>query len=101
VSLVARVLGPVLCSKGQEATSRAQLVGQIGVVISSVVDESFGEVRIRDKTGHDVRLVCKLSKGSGAPVPENKSVVVVDYDDEHGDLLVEAFEDDEPRRAAK
>jgi membrane protein implicated in regulation of membrane protease activity len=93
VALVARLLGPVLSSKDQEATSRAQLVGQIGVVISSKVDQEFGEVRIRDKSGHDVRVICKLPKGTSEPVAEHKSVVVVDYDQERGDLLVEAFDE--------
>ncbi len=101
VALVARLLGPVLSSKDQEATSRAQLVGQIGVVISSKVDQDFGEVRIRDKTGHDVRVICKLPKGRVAPVPEHRSVVVVDYDEERGDLLVEALDDAEPEAIAR
>jgi membrane protein implicated in regulation of membrane protease activity len=99
VALVARLLGPVLSSKEQEATSRAQLVGQIGVVISSRVDEQFGEVRIRDKTGHDVRVVCKLPKGTAKPIAEHASVVVVDCEPDGG-LLVEAFEDDELSREA-
>ena len=47
VAIVARVLGPVLSSKAQEATSRAQLVGQIGVVISSKVDEDFISIPLR------------------------------------------------------
>jgi membrane protein implicated in regulation of membrane protease activity len=101
VALVARLLGPVLSSKEQEATSRAQLVGQIGVVISSQVDQEFGEVRIRDKSGHDVRVICKLPKGAGKPVREHESVVVIDYEPERGELLVEAFEDDQPSRAAR
>jgi len=90
VAIVARLLGPVLSSSGQEATSRAQLVGQIGVVISSKIDEEFGEVRIRDKTGHDLRVICKLNKGGKRLPAENESVVVVDY--ERGDLLVEPLE---------
>ncbi len=89
---VTRVLGPVLSSKGQEATTRAQLVGQIGVVISSKVDRDFGEVRIRDKTGHDVRVVCRLASGATRSAAESQSVVVVDYD-EKGGLLVEPLED--------
>jgi membrane protein implicated in regulation of membrane protease activity len=101
VALVARLLGPVLSSKDQEATSRAQLVGQIGVVISSQVDQEFGEVRIRDKSGHDVRVICKLPKGTVKPVREHRSVVVIDYEPERGELLVEAFEDDEPSHAAR
>ena len=95
VAIVARLLGPVLSSKGQEATSRAQLVGQIGIVISSKVDQEFGEVRIRDKSGHDVRVICKLPKGVAEPVAEHKRVVVIDYEPERGELLVEALDDED------
>jgi membrane protein implicated in regulation of membrane protease activity len=101
VALVARILGPVLSSKEQEATSRSQLVGLVGVVISSKVDQEFGEVRIRDKSGHDVRVICKLPPGSAKPVPEHKSVVVIDYEPERGELLVEALEDEELLRDAR
>jgi hypothetical protein len=90
-----KTLGPVLSSKGQEATSRAQLVGQIGVVISSRVDHEFGEVRIRDKTGHDLRLVCKLVKESQGAPTEKQSVVVVDYDEKGGILVAPLDGDDE------
>jgi membrane protein implicated in regulation of membrane protease activity len=95
VAVVARVLGPVLSSKEQEATSRGQLVGQIGVVISSRVDQEFGEVRIRDRTGHDLRVICKLPKGVSKPVAEHRQVVVVDYEAERGEWLVEPLEDDD------
>jgi hypothetical protein len=104
VALFARIMGPVLSSKEQEATSRAQLVGQMGVVISTKVDETFGEVRIRDKTGHDIRVVCKLVKGARKIPQEKQTIVVVDYEEERGELLVEALDDDEgndgPRRSA-
>ena len=93
VAALNKVLGPVLSSKGQEATSRAQLVGQIGVVISSKVDHEFGEVRIRDRTGHDLRVVCKLTKESQGEPTESQSVVVVDYD-EKGGLLVAPLDDE-------
>jgi membrane protein implicated in regulation of membrane protease activity len=100
VAAVTRVLGPVLSSKDQEATSRAQLIGQIGVVISSKVDHDFGEVRIRDRSGHDLRVVCKLSKeAKGAPT-EHQSVVVVDYD-EKGGLFVEPLNDEEPEGGSR
>jgi hypothetical protein len=90
-AVVNRVLAPVLSSKGQEATTRAQLVGQIGVVISSRVDREFGEVRIRDKSGHDVRVVCRLATGATRSPEESQSVVVVDCD-ENGGLLVEPLD---------
>jgi membrane protein implicated in regulation of membrane protease activity len=100
---VNRLLAPVLSSKGQEATSRSQLVGQIGVVISSKVDREFGEVRIRDKSGHDVRVVCRLASGAARSPRESQTVVVVDCDD-NGGLLVEPLDDfdaaSEPGRTA-
>ncbi len=97
VAGVAKVLGPLLSSKGQEATSRAQLVGQIGVVISSQVDRAFGEVRIRDKTGHDIRLVCKLADTAKRAPREQEQVVVVDYEPERGELFVEPLDLEERR----
>jgi membrane protein implicated in regulation of membrane protease activity len=86
VAALARLLGPMLSSQGQEATSRAELVGQTGVVISSRVSAEFGEVRVKDKTGHDLRVICKLAAGVREP-KEHEQVVFVEYDDEKG-LLV-------------
>jgi hypothetical protein len=93
VALLGRTLGPVLASKPQEATSRAELIGQIGVVISSRVSDEFGEVRIRDKTGHDIRVVCKLAAGVRVAPAQDDRVVVVDCD-EGGGLRVEPLDDD-------
>ena len=95
VAAVAKLLGPVLSSKEQEATSRAQLVGQMGVVISSKVDKEFGEVRIRDKSGHDIRVVCKLAEGAKRVPTEKQNVLVVDYQEDKGELLVEPLEDED------
>jgi membrane protein implicated in regulation of membrane protease activity len=96
VACAARWLGPILASKEQEATRRDQLVGQVGVVISSRVDSAFGEVRIRDKTGHDLRVVCRLAGGARSVPRERESVVVVECDD-GGALLVEPLDDGEIR----
>ena len=98
-ALVTRLLAPVLSSKAQEATSRSQLIGQIGVVISSKVDREFGEVRIRDKSGHDVRVICRLARDAVRSPEESQSVVVVDCDDKGG-LLVEALDDGDAAGAA-
>ena len=75
---VARLLGPLFTP--QEATSRAALVGREGVVISSRVTPEFGEVRIRDDHGHDVRVIVRLAPGAES-VCEGKHVVVVDVED--------------------
>lgn len=87
VALLAKLLGPVFSTKEVEATSRGQLVGQMGVVISSKVTSRFGEVRIHDRSGFDLRVVCKLSKNCREP-KEHESVVFVDYDEPSGELYV-------------
>jgi membrane protein implicated in regulation of membrane protease activity len=96
VAGLARLLRPIVADENANATTRAELVGQMGVVISRRVDEAFGEVRFRDKTGHDVRLVVNLAPGHEA-AREGEKVVVVDHDD--GRLYVarldEALEEEE------
>jgi hypothetical protein len=87
VALVSRLLGPVFATRPHEATSRAELVGLSGVVISSRVTDDFGEVRVRDKSGHDLRVICRLAPGS-LPPREHDRVVVVEYVDDADALLV-------------
>ncbi|HEY1956466.1 MAG TPA: hypothetical protein VGH28_12665 [Polyangiaceae bacterium] len=91
VATLAKLLGPVLSSKDQEATTRKELVGQVGVVISSRVSPEFGEVRVKDKSGLELRVVCKLADGERVP-QEREQVVFVDCDDE-GKLLVSPLDD--------
>ena len=86
-------LAGILADKAQEATSRAELVGLAGVVISSRVSKEFGEVRLRDKTGHVVRVVCRAH---GADIAEGREVVVVNEDEADGRLIVAPFDTREP-----
>lgn len=99
-SALRRVLTPVLGSREQEATRVAELVGKAGVVISSRVDASFGEIRVRDKSGHDLRIVCRLADSARAP-REGEAVVVVDLD-ERGRPCVQPLDEEPlvPGRAA-
>ena len=76
VALLARYLGPVLAADVALASSRDDLVGHVGTVISTSVTEAFGEVRFREKNGHDVRIVCSLDEGSRV-AHEGEKVVVV------------------------
>jgi membrane protein implicated in regulation of membrane protease activity len=97
VALLARLLKPLFSSETSEASSRSDLVGQVGVVISRRVTEEFGEVRFRDKTGHDVRLVCALDEGT-RPASEGEKVVVVGVDPDTKKILVAPLDPfDEPR----
>lgn len=85
-SIAARLALPVLDDRAQAATNRHQLVGAIGIVISTTVSEEFGEVRVRDRSGHDVRLIVKLAPHSRV-LREREEAVIVDLD-EGGTLFV-------------
>jgi membrane protein implicated in regulation of membrane protease activity len=94
VAVVARFLTPVLATKEQEATTTAELSGLEGVVISRQVTPEFGEIRIRDRSGHVLRLPCRLVPGHPT-VQEGQSVVVVGK--EGAWLKVVPFDVDPPR----
>ena len=85
-SVAARLALPVLDDRAQAATNRHQLVGSIGVVISTTVNEEFGEVRVRDRSGHDLRLIVKLAPHSRV-LREREEAVIVDLH-EGGTLYV-------------
>jgi membrane protein implicated in regulation of membrane protease activity len=87
--LVRRGLGRLLADDAGHASSRRELVGRLGVVISSQLSTQFGEVRIRDKASH-VRVICKLI--DGPPVFEGTEVVIVDCD--RGQLYAAALDSD-------
>lgn len=91
--LLARSLGRVIADPHQEATSRKQLVGHTGVVISSKINDEFGEIRVHDKTGHVVRIVCR-TRDAGVAIPEGREVVIVDYDRDADRLYVAALDED-------
>lgn len=97
----ARAIGKLEGDARQEATSRKQLVGHSGVVISSKVSAEFGEVRVRDKTGHVVRIICR-TREADTTIPEGREVVIVDYDREGDHLYVAPLDaDDEPPERAR
>jgi membrane protein implicated in regulation of membrane protease activity len=89
---VSRVIGRLVSDPKQEATSRKQLVGQAGVVISSRVSDEFGEVRLRDKTGHVLRIICRTRPGEKT-IPEGREVVIVEHDKERDWLFVAPLDD--------
>jgi membrane protein implicated in regulation of membrane protease activity len=93
--LLSRALGRVVADPRQEATTRLELVGHAGVVISSRIDAEFGEVRIKDKTGHTLRVICRTR--DDRPIAEGREVVIVDWAREGDRLYVAPLDqDDEP-----
>ncbi len=94
-------VGKLVSNPNENATSRLELVGRTGVVISSKIDGEFGEVRVLDKTGHTVRIICR-TRDERQSIGEGKEVVIVDYDGDEGRLYVAPLdEDDEPPEQAR
>jgi membrane protein implicated in regulation of membrane protease activity len=91
--ILARAIARLVADPRQEATTRKQLVGHSGVVISSRVNAEFGEVRIKDKTGHTVRIICRTRDES--PIPEGREVVIVDYDRDGDHLYVAPLDEED------
>jgi membrane protein implicated in regulation of membrane protease activity len=92
-----RVLARVAADPRHEATTRKELVGHTGVVISSKISSEFGEVRLMDKTGHTLRIICR-TRDSEPTIPEGREVVIVEYDKEGNHLFVAPLDESiEPR----
>lgn len=96
-SLVSKVFGRFAPKPGKTSTSRRDLVGRTGVVISSKVNDEFGEVRITDATGSVLRIICRALPGE-EPIVEGREVVFVEHDRERDLLFVAPFDVDAPRR---
>jgi len=94
--LLGRGVARLLTDPRQQATTRKELVGQTGVVISSKVDRTFGEVKIPDKTGLVVRVICRIAEGE-RPIAEGREIVIVGQD-EGGHLIVAPLDGDDDRQ---
>jgi len=98
-----RVLALVASDPRYEATTRKELVGHTGVVISSKISSEFGEVRLMDKTGHMLRIICR-TRDSEPTIAEGREVVIVEYDKSGDHLFVAPLDEgvepqDEGRKA--
>ncbi|MEP7122616.1 MAG: hypothetical protein ABJE95_16960 [Byssovorax sp.] len=98
-----RVLARVASDPRHEATTRKELVGHTGVVISSKISSEFGEVRLMDKTGHVLRIICRTRDGEPT-IAEGREVVIVEHEKDGDHLFVAPLDEGAPpsgsRRAA-
>jgi hypothetical protein len=99
--VTSRLLGRVIANPDQEATSRQGLVGATGVVISTRINDEFGEVRVKDRTGHFVHVICRTREGE-PPIPAGREIVIVEYNPDNGRLIAAPLDDDDspPARIA-
>ena len=97
-----RVLARVASDPRHEATTRRELVGHTGVVISSKVSSEFGEVRLMDKTGHVLRIICRTREGE-PPIAEGREIVIVEHDPAGDHLFVAPLDEgtDSPRQGTR
>jgi hypothetical protein len=75
---IARMVATVV-KPPSEATSRRDLVGLPGVVVSGQVDEHFGEIRVKVFQGDYVQVPCRVLPGETA-IEHHQSIVIVKYD---------------------
>lgn len=73
-----QTLGRLIPSKSTSATSYKQLVGQQGEVISHVVNESFGQVRVRDRGGNIMTVYAVIDPGK-PPLKQDDKAILLEY----------------------
>lgn len=95
--LVSKVFGRFAPKPGKTSTSRRDLVGKTGIVISSTVGAEFGEVRITDATGNVLRVICRVLPGEES-IAEGREVVFVEHDRDKDLLFVAPFDIDAPQK---
>jgi membrane protein implicated in regulation of membrane protease activity len=99
--MLTRVLGKALAGENEEASSRKDLIGSTGTVISSQVTSEFGEIRVTDRAGRFAHVICRIREGEDA-IAMGKEIVIVDYDAKTGHIFVSPLDmdlsSDKPKR---
>lgn len=78
-SRTARLIGRAIPAFASTATSASQLVARRGRVISSQVDHSYGQVKVRDPGGTLITVFAKVDPDKPA-IPRDAEVYLVEYD---------------------
>jgi hypothetical protein len=80
VRLFSRLAARFVDVGGRGSVKKHELCGKVGVVASAVVDDKFGEVRVRDDHGNEL-LVHGTIKAGEPPLKRGDQIVLVDYDE--------------------
>ena len=94
VRFASRAVGKLVDLGGRGASRRRELAGSVGVVASPVLDDRFGEVRVRDGLGNELIVHGHLS-GTGAEraLKQGEKVVLVELESESGLFHVAALKE--------
>jgi hypothetical protein len=76
---LAGFLGKAVPAFSSTATSVKRLVSRRGHVVSAQVDETYGQVKLRDPGGTLITVFAVVDPGK-PPIPRDSSVVLVEYD---------------------
>jgi hypothetical protein len=81
VRLFSRLAARFVDVGGRGSVKKHELCGKVGVAASAVVDDKFGEVRVRDDRGNEMLIHGRLQPGE-KPLKRGDKLVLVDYDPE-------------------
>jgi hypothetical protein len=96
--LFAKAAARLVDTGGRGATTKHELQGHSGVVASATLDNTFGEIRVRDPRGNELLLHGRLLEGEPL-APRGAKVLLVDYDSEKGLYWVTRSPEDEGWRS--
>lgn len=77
--LFARLAGRLVDVGGRGAARKHELQGKLGVVASAVLDDKFGEIRVRDAHGNELLVHARIVAGE-PNLKRGDKLVVIDYD---------------------
>ncbi len=78
-SRTARLISRAIPAFSSTATSASQLVSRRGWVTSVQVDDTYGQVKVRDSGGDLITVFAKVDPNK-PPIPRDSEVYLVDYD---------------------
>jgi hypothetical protein len=97
VRLFSRAAARFVDVGGHGATKKHELSGKSGIVASRLLDQQFGEVRVKDARGNELLLHGRLH-GAERALERGEKVVLVDYDQDRELFWVTKSPEEEERR---
>jgi membrane protein implicated in regulation of membrane protease activity len=82
VRLTSRLAARFFDLSARGSVRKHELCGRVGIVASAIVDDKFGEVRVRDQAGNELLVHGRVAAGD-APLVRGAKLVLIDYDADH------------------
>lgn len=87
VKIAVKPIAKITAKTGPEDTSRGEMTGTVGLVISSSVTETFGQIEVKPDGEPEVVYNARTAKGQG--LVKGDAAKIISYDDEQNTFLVE------------